>query len=152
MYKEDIFDRIMRLPMLRMFNPFYKKYKEVLLYLFFGGLAFLISIGSYAVFNIFYGINELLANVFSWIITVSFAYLTNKIWVFHVQTIGIAETFRQMAMFFGGRIITLVIEELILFVFITWLHFPGMVIKVLAQIIVIFLNYIISKLLIFKGK
>ena len=50
--EKDIFDRIMELPVLRIFNPFYKKNKEILLYLFFGGLTFLVSIISYAFFNI----------------------------------------------------------------------------------------------------
>ena len=45
---------------------------------------------------------------------------------------------------------TLVIEEIILLVFITWLKFPSMIIKIIAQIIVIVLNYVISKLVVFK--
>ena len=49
--KRDIFDRMMALPILNIFEPFYKKNKEVLLYLFFGGLTFIVSIATYAVFN-----------------------------------------------------------------------------------------------------
>ena len=61
--KPDIFDKIMHLPGLRVFEPLYKKYKEVLLYLFFGVLTTVVSIGSYAFFNVTLGINELIANV-----------------------------------------------------------------------------------------
>lgn len=43
-----VFDKLMELPILRIFNPFYKKYKEMLLYLFFGGLSFIVSIATYA--------------------------------------------------------------------------------------------------------
>lgn len=50
--EKDIFDKTMELPILRILNSFYKKNKELLLYLFFGGLTFLVSISSYAVFNI----------------------------------------------------------------------------------------------------
>ena len=57
---------------------------------------------------------------------------------------------KQMAAFFGGRIITLVVEEVILLVFISILGFDSMIVKIVAQIIVILLNYIISKLIIFK--
>ena len=49
--EKDIFDKTMELPILRILNSFYKKNKELLLYLFFGGLTFLVSISSYAVFS-----------------------------------------------------------------------------------------------------
>ena len=92
------------------------------------------------------GINELVANVLSWIITVLFAFLTNRVWVFQSPTNGVSEFVKQMFAFYSGRVITLIIEEVILLVFITWLGFNSMVIKV----IVILLNYVISKLVIFK--
>ena len=150
MKDKDIFDKIMSLPGLRIFNPFYTKYKEMLLYLFFGGLSFIVSIGTYALFNVNFGINELIANILSWIITVMFAFLTNRVWVFNSPTNSFCEFSRQMIAFYGGRIVTLVIEEIILLVFITWLGFPSMAVKIVAQVIVIVLNYVISKLVIFN--
>ena len=145
--EKDIFDRIMELPVLRIFNPFYKKNKEILLYLFFGGLTFLVSIISYAFFNIQIGWNALVANIGSWILAVAFAYITNRIWVFDSN----AETTADfITSFVGGRVATLVIEELILFIFITNLGMNSMLVKVVAQVIVIVLNYVISKLIVFK--
>ena len=140
--EKDIFDRIMEFPVLRIFNPFYKKNKEILLYLFFGGLTFLVSIISYAFLNIQIGWNALIANIGSWILAVSFAYVTNRVWVFDSN----AET----TSFIGGRVATLVIEELILFIFITNLGMNSMLVKIVAQVIVIVLNYVISKLIVFK--
>ena len=64
--KEDIFDRLMHLPGLRIFEKFYKKNKEVLLYLLFGGLTTIVSIGTFAWFNVGMHMNELIANVISW--------------------------------------------------------------------------------------
>lgn len=148
--KRDIFDKLMSLPFLRIFEPFYKAHKEVLLYLLFGGLAFVVSIATYAFFNVTVGINELVANILSWIITVAFAFLTNRVWVFNAPTKNAAEFIRQMISFFGGRVITLVIEEIILLVFITLLRFASMPVKIVAQIVVIVLNYVISKVLVFK--
>ena len=148
--KLDIFDKIMSLPILNIFEPFYKKNKEVLMYLFFGGLTFIVSIASYAFFNISLLVNELIANLLSWVLAVSFAFVTNRIWVFDAQTNTVSEFFRQLISFFGGRVVTLVIEEVILLVFITVLHFASMPVKVVAQVIVIVLNYVISKLFIFK--
>lgn len=150
MTQEDIFDKIMHLPGLRLFEEFYKKNKEVLLYLFFGGLAFLVSIGTYVLFNVFLGMNELIANIFSWIITVLFAFFTNRIWVFQARTNGAIEFVKQMFSFYAGRVITLVAEEAMLLVFITWLGFSSLLVKIIAQIVVIILNYVISKVLIFK--
>jgi putative flippase GtrA len=150
--KKDIFDKIMGLPGLRVFEPLYKKYKEVLLYLFFGVLTTVVSIVTYAVFNVVFGINELIANVFSWILAVAFAFFTNRIWVFAAPTKTVAEFFKQMATFASGRLVTLAIEELILLVFITILHFNSIVVKIVAQVVVIVLNYVISKLVVFRKK
>lgn len=149
--KEDIFDKLMKLPVLNIFEPFYKANKEMLLYLFFGGLSFVVSVVTYGIFNQGIGLNELIANVISWIITVIFAFFTNRIWVFNAPTNGVKEFIAQIVSFFGGRVVTLVIEEVILLVFITWLDFPSMVIKIIAQVVVIVLNYVISKLVVFKN-
>jgi putative flippase GtrA len=150
--KKDIFDKIMGLPGLRVFEPLYRKYKEVLLYLFFGVLTTVVSIVTYAVFNIVFGINELIANVLSWILAVLFAFFTNRIWVFSAPTKTTMEFFKQMATFASGRLVTLAIEEIILLVFITILHFNSLVVKIVAQVVVIVLNYVISKLVVFRKK
>jgi putative flippase GtrA len=150
--KKDIFDKIMGLPGLRVFEPLYRKYKEVLLYLFFGVLTTVVSIVTYALFNVGFGINELIANVLSWILAVAFAFFTNRIWVFSAPTKTTQEFFRQMATFASGRLVTLAIEELILLVFITILHFNSIIVKIVAQVVVIVLNYVISKLVVFRKK
>lgn len=150
--KKDIFDKLMALPVLNILEPFYKAHKEVLLYLFFGGLTFIISIASYAFFDITMEMNELVANIFSWIIAVLFAYITNRTWVFENTKSSAAGIVQELIMFMSGRVATLVVEEVILLVFITWLGFGSMVVKIVAQVIVIVLNYIISKLIVFKEK
>ena len=61
--KRDIFDRLMHLPVLNIFEPFYKKHKEVLMYLFFGGITFFLNIALYAWLDGMLGINALIANV-----------------------------------------------------------------------------------------
>ena len=147
---KDIFDRMMQLPLLNLFEPFYTRYKEVLLYLFFGGLAFFLNIFLYILFAGMWGINELIANVFCWVICVLFQFFTNRTWVFDGMTDNAVDFMKQMASFFAGRLFTLIVEEVILAVFITWLSFPGVPVKLAAQFVVIVLNYVISKLWIFK--
>ncbi len=143
--EKDIFDKTMELPILRILNSFYKKNKELLLYLFFGGLTFLVSISSYAVFNIRIGWNALTANIASWMLAVVFAYVTNRTWVFESSTDRGSNLIKEITSFVGGRIATLVFEELILFIFITELEMNSILIKIVAQVVVIALNYVISK-------
>ncbi len=148
----DIFDKIMELPVLRAFKPFYQKHKEILLYLFFGGVSVILNLGLYFLFNQVMDINELIANVICWVICVLFQFFTNRTWVFESGNNNKSSFIKQLLSFFGGRVFTLLIEELILGIFITALGFNSLVIKVVAQIITIILNYIISKLFVFKTK
>lgn len=145
----DIFDKIMSFKILKRFQPIYEKHKEVLLYLFFGGLTVCVSIFSYFLFSEVMKIHELIANIASWILAVLFAYFTNSIWVFQSRPSTRKDFLKQISGFMGGRIITLLIEEIILFVFVTLLLYPGLLIKTLAQVLVIILNYIISKVFVF---
>ena len=146
---QDIFDKIMRLPVLRRFYGPYEKHKELLLYVFFGGLATVVSIGTFVLFDLV--MNELVANVLSWIITVGFAYWTNRTWVFRSQVQG-KGVWKELTTFYTGRLLTLGLEEVILLVFATILHWNATVVKIAAQVLVLVGNYIISKLLIFRKK
>ena len=146
----DVFDRIMLLPVLRVFNPFYRKYKEKLLYLFFGGLTTVVDIVVFWLFCSVLGVNELIANVIAWIAAVLFAFVVNRTWVFDAKTEDRRETARQFFTFVGGRVFSLLCEEAILAVFITWLGLWPLPVKIAAQILVLILNYGISKWLVFR--
>ncbi|MBP1545235.1 MAG: GtrA family protein [Oscillospiraceae bacterium] len=148
--KKDIFDRIMSLPILNILEPFYTRHKEVLLYLFFGGLAFFLNLGLFVFFIEVLQFNEHPSNIISWIICVLFQFFTNRTWVFDSTNNEQTDFFKQLTSFFGGRIFTLAVEEVILIIFITCLSFNSFAVKLIAQIIVIVLNYIISKLFVFK--
>lgn len=148
---EDIFDRIMRLPFFRLFEKPYKKYKDILLYLFFGVLTTALN---YLAFWFFgrgvVGLNVHPANIIAWIIGVAFAYATNRTWVFKAHADTTKGITKEIASFTGGRLFTLGFEELMLLVFVTWLHFNEFIIKIIAAVGVVILNYIISKLIVFK--
>lgn len=128
----------------------YNRYREQILYLVFGGVTTLISIITYAVFTELADINILIANILSWIISVAVAYATNKSVVFRSDKKGAAQVLTEALSFYAGRLLTLLIEEAILFVFIDLAKLPNMPVKIIAQIIIIVLNYIISKVFIFK--
>ncbi len=131
-------------------KEFGTKYKEVLLYLIFGGLTTVISIATFALFYYYWDFNEVIANVLSWVLAVLVAFSTNRSWVFSAPTEGASAFIKQMTAFFAGRLATLGIEEAIILVFITWLGFNAMIVKVIAQVVVIVLNYVISKFLVFR--
>lgn len=150
MEQKDFFDRLMETRLFRPLLPFWQKRREVLLYLLFGGLTTLISILSFWLFYRVFGWNELIDNVFSWILAVLFAYLTNARWVFRDRAAPGGEKLRQLLRFYAGRLATLGVEELLLWGFITRLGWPAMPVKIAAQVAVILLNYIISKLLVFQ--
>lgn len=127
------------------------KYKQFLLYALFGGLTFVVSVMSYGFFCTLLAFNELFSNLLSWILAVSFAFFTNRIWVFQSPTNTSREFFHQLLKFFSSRLATLGVEEIILLLFVTIMHLPNMLVKIAAQIIVIILNYILSKKVIFTS-
>jgi putative flippase GtrA len=142
----------MSLPVLNIFEPFYKKHKEGLLYLFFGGLAFFLSIFLYWFMYSVMHLNELVNNTIDWIICVAFQFFTNRTWVFDGKVDNTRDFVKQAASFTLGRLFTLVVEDVLLFIFITLLGFAQMPVKLAATFVVIVLNYVISKLFVFKEK
>lgn len=153
MENKDIFDRILDLKIfdwkiLNWSKKLFYKNKEVWVYLFFGGLTFIVAMGSFAFGLRFW--DALIANIFSWIVAVIFAYVTNRTWVFHSQVKGIKNIFSEMISFMGGRLATLGMEEAVIWIGVDLLNVNEMIVKVVAQILVIIGNYVISKVFIFK--
>lgn len=149
--KKDIFDRIMSWKIFRPLYPFYHHYKEPLLYLFFGVLCTIVNIVSFWFFTKVFP--PLVANVIAWVISVAFAYFTNRTWVFGRQStsMGGAAVIQEAARFTGGRVGTLVMEEAILWIGIEALSMNNMIVKIIAQVAVVIGNYVISKFIVFKG-
>ena len=120
----------------------YKKNEEILNYLIFGVLTTIISIASYAIFTNIFNIDIL--------ISVLFAFVTNKLFVFKSKNNSFKSSIVECLKFYASRLFSLGAESLILHVGATILHINDMIVKVFAQIIVIILNYILSKILVFK--
>ena len=130
----------------------YKKYEEIIKYLFFGVLTTLVSIVSYAIFTRLLSINYIVSNILSWILSVLFAFITNKIYVFKSNKKDKKTIFNEIFQFTFFRLLSLGIETLILYLFVDLAHINDMVMKIIAQAVVIILNYIFSKLFVFKKK
>lgn len=128
------------------------KYKEVILYLFFGGCTTLINIVAYWVFrNVLY-LDVVPADIAAWVVSVLFAYITNKRWVFESKSWKGSTVLREAAEFFAARLFTLGLDVLILYITVDRLHWPDLLMKIIANIVVIIVNYLFSKLLIFSKK
>lgn len=94
--------------------------------------------------------NPLIANVISWFLAVTFAYITNRIWVFHSNHHGIVACLKEIIEFFLSRLLTLGIEEGMIYLFINVMDLNSLAVKLSAQVIIVLVNYIFSKLFIFR--
>ena len=129
--------------------------KEILLYLFFGVLTTLVNILSFWICSdlIFTNIpnediNITISNVIAFILSVLFAFFTNKYYVFEDKDSG--NILSQLSNFTLSRIFTFSVEMIGILLFVNLLHIDKMISKIFFSFIVVILNYIFSKLLIFK--
>ena len=121
-------------------------------YLFWGGVAFVLSMILFYIFANILDLYEQIANILSWIICVIFTYFTNRTFVFKSKNRGFRKVVKEFTDFVTARILTLVMENMILFVMIDLLNIHNMLAKLVGQFVVIVSNYILSKLWIFRKK
>lgn len=130
----------------------YNKYKEALLYLFFGVCTTLVNLVTkwillLTVIDSSNAIQLQVAIIISWIVSVLFAYVTNRKYVFESKSKSI---FKEISSFFGSRVLTLILEMVIMYIFVTALNFNVYLFTIISQVLVIVLNYVFSKLFVFK--
>lgn len=128
-----------------------KKYKEQIMYLIFGALTTVVCLGLKFILDRFFNIVGGLSVIIAEPLAMVFAYVTNKIWVFESKCNNIQELIKEMTSFFSARIFTIILSWLISFLFVDKLGFNNMLIQVIAAVVVVILNYVFSKLIIFKG-
>ena len=120
-----------------------------ILYLFFGALTTLVNIISYTILAKLIHIDYLVSNVIAWILSVLFAYVTNRKFVFESKE---KNKFKELSKFVASRFTTLILDMLIMFVGVTCLNGNDKIIKLISQVLVIIGNYVFSKIFIFKKK
>ena len=154
---KDIFDKIMDWKIFGWFRPFYVKNKEMLLYLFFGVLTTAVSFVTAGISKVLLeqaGIGKggvsTTSTVISWICAVTFAYVTNRIWVFESEAEGKKAIISEAASFYGGRINTAPMP--IMDRNKKQISFNYWITKIVANVVVLILNYVISKLVVFRKK
>lgn len=130
----------------------FNKYKEIIMYLIFGVLTTVVSLVTYyaltlTILNPEKAMQLQLANIIAWIVSVAFAYVTNRKFVFESKSEDIV---KEATSFVGGRVLTLLLDMAIMFIFVTLLHLNDKIFKIVSQVLVIVTNYVISKLFVFK--
>ncbi len=131
--------------------------RETISYIFFGVLTTLVSIVSYELVKLLItGGGELtalrmnIANVSSWIIAVTFAFVTNKFFVFNSRSVSAKVLLKEIPSFVGARILSLGFELVWMNVTVGLLHINDSIAKIGAQAGIVIMNYVFSKLFIFK--
>ena len=128
----------------------WKKHKELILYVFFGGCTTLINIISYFACRELMHLPVVPADVLAWLVSVIFAYVTNKLFVFESKSWRLMLVLKEGAAFLAARVFSLGVDVAMLYVTVTVLGWWELPMKVLANVVVIVINYIFSKWIIFR--
>ena len=131
---------------------FFKKRIDIILYIFFGLCTTFVNMIAYWLFARQLKLDIMTSNIIAWVLAVLFAYITNRKWVFHSKASSIKEISSEIISFFGCRLATGIVDCLCMYIFVELIGFDDMIIKVVSNIIVVVLNYVASKLIIFKNK
>ena len=129
-----------------------KKYKFIILYGIFGVLTTIINIVTYALCYDVFNISNVVSNIIAWILSVLFAFITNKIWVFESKCFDFKIFIKELWNFIVCRLATGALDLGIMYVGVDLLKGPALILKIASNIIVIILNYVMSKLFVFKRK
>ena len=132
------------------FVKWYVAHSEGMRYLVMGALATVVNIAVYDICYYLVNIPNAISNCIAWVVAAVFAYFTNKMCVFITKTKDKKDLLREVTSFFGARLVTLGFDELIMIITVDVLNWNAGLMKIVANIVVIILNFIFSKLFIFK--
>ncbi len=127
-----------------------QKYREIILYIFFGGCTTVVNVIFYYISTRWFGFGVVGSTLLAWWISVFFAYITNRILVFHSHNKELRAILFEFAFFIACRILTGLLDILIMYLFVDRMGLPDLIMKFLSNVIVILANYIASRLFIFK--
>lgn len=119
-------------------------------YLFFGVLSTIVNYGVYMVCSDAAGLPAIASNVVAWAAAVIFAFITNKLFVFHSKSWQPSELFPEIGKFLSCRVASGIMETVFLWITVDALHWPNFVMKAIASVSVVITNYFASKFLIFR--
>ena len=136
---------------IRTVQALWRKYKGPVLYLVFGGVTTAVNVAVYSLCYDVLALPNVPSVVISWVLSVAVAYLTNKLWVFASKSFAPKVLWPELARFVTARAFTGLLDLGVMFVGVDLLRGPGTPIKLGSNLLVIVLNYVFSKWLIFRG-
>lgn len=130
------------------------RYRELISYLIVGGLTTVVSLGTYygctlTVLDAAVPLQLQAANVLSWIAAVTFAYFTNRKYVFESRN---QHMLKEAGAFYASRLSTLLMDMVLMFLMVTILGWDDKIVKLIVQVVVTVANYVISKFFVFAAK
>lgn len=128
-----------------------KKYEGVISYLFFGVCTTLVNVVVYGICSKIWHLSTVGSTFIAWILAVIFAYITNRKWVFKSKAHRIEAIIKEVFSFFVCRLLTGFLDIAVMYIFVDLLHFEDMIMKMLSNVLVVVVNYIASKFVIFKS-
>ena len=128
------------------------KYWDILTYLVFGVLTTVVNYAVYLPVYNFCGISAAVSNMIAWVVAVAFAFLTNKPFVFHSHDWSAQTVLPELTKFVSCRMASGALETVILFLSVDCMNWNGNIWKLVTQVLVIIINYVGSKLLVFRKK
>lgn len=133
-------------------RAFVDKYYDIVTYLFFGGLTTLVNFCVYFPLFNWVKLSATVSNIIAWVVAVVFAFLTNKPFVFRSHDWSQKTVIPELTKFIGCRIGSGLLETAVMWLFVDVMIFDGNWMKVILSIFVVVLNYISSKVFVFKRK
>lgn len=137
---------------MKILRSYIRKYWDILSYLFFGVLTTLVNFLVYFPLYNWAKLSGTLSNVIAWIVAVAFAFLTNKPFVFKSHDWSKAVVCKELSKFVGCRVVSGFLETLAIWLFVDVLIWNGNWVKVIISILVVILNYVFSKWVVFIKK
>ena len=138
--------------MIKKIRALIEKYWDILIYLVFGVLTTVVNYAVYLPVYNFCGISAAVSNMIAWVVAVIFAFLTNKPFVFHSHDWSVKTVVPELIKFVSCRLASGVMETVILFLAVDLMAWNGNIWKLVTQVLVIVINYVGSKLLVFRKK
>lgn len=128
------------------------KYKSFIMYAFFGVCTTLVNWGTYCIAYNIIKIPNISSTIIAWVSAVAFAFITNKLWVFDSKSFAMKTLFYEIWTFIAARLVTGVLDVLIMYFAVDVFAMNSTIWKLISNIIVIIVNFVLSKLIVFKGK
>lgn len=128
----------------------YNKYREIIDYIIFGGLTTIVNIVAFFIFDTLLGWPYLIANAIAIVVSILFAYVTNKLFVFKTRDMTASENIVEFLKFIGFRLVSGLADMAAMWILVDLISIDTNIAKLLTQFIVVVLNYVFSKLFIFK--